>query len=912
MDAKFQETEGFGEESSGKKKSKFKSIKKFFGKRKRKETLSSTGRGILKPSQSTSDVTASLPIPVDYDSEDELEVQRSVMGSRALSHDSIFIPEAAPEPAGPVRVFSQENISDRIRALQLKLHQNWKSGLPYAFGTPSKRDDPGMNSEDDGLPRSPPESSLLQEILNSNTAKFSDSHKHLSSLSLAGTGSEEEEQVTSSPLKSGSTDSQLFPRQSSAKIITVRISDRSLSPPVDFDVPPEFSSCLDNSAAKHKLLVKPRNQRCSRTRRSPSKKWSESQNDLSSTLDDGSDRKQMMAEQTYEVSPSHQELTNSAASLAAVASQQPEMTKGLQQQTLSHQDKKGWMLHSASPETDSLAFSNNQESSNIMQELPQTLLLSPSTYPKEDVATLRLSPDQEKGHLEMPSGNLSGVSLSIINQEKNIFDVSSESHTLPNKDALAKNDVISNSNGTGKDLLKDGKALPEENCNERNIKGSPSVSNPTRPSSNNSFQSTDLAYSENSSISQTFCLDPPPQEDKSALTLDKVNPYQGETKPDKESHHPAVPGELILGGKAEKEASDLSTLRKFSVSAACGRSKTGSLNIKETLECENLVFTQGLQGKTKNPSKTSKVEVEKISVEKHTSLAESELESPAHGLDREGVALQAQDLGSKPVLSGSSGGLPQQSIACQPSGEDKNPFHVKLRSTSLYLKEKDRFSEELKEIKRHSAEFNSGKGEAPVSFSLQGDKSEIRKTSDVNINSFLNKSLRIKPEQGSTKPPLPRKPIVQHFIISGTNTSIEKQEKITSYPEFKNGDSSEKKPGPPEVAEESVSSPGTVVDLAKATDSPRMPAWMTAAKQKQRAMEQDLSKEEKPMAQDKAAIAEKQITKLKTEEAVKQQTDFTRSTFSSFPLIVSLEEQKKETKLDTQESFAQSQLAVTS
>jgi len=41
------------------------------------------------------------------------------MGSRALSHDSIFIPETGQEPARPVRVFSQENVSDRIRALQV-------------------------------------------------------------------------------------------------------------------------------------------------------------------------------------------------------------------------------------------------------------------------------------------------------------------------------------------------------------------------------------------------------------------------------------------------------------------------------------------------------------------------------------------------------------------------------------------------------------------------------------------------------------------------------------------------------------------------------------------------------------------------------------------------------------------------
>ena len=46
-----------------------------------------------------------------------------------------------------------------------------------------------------------------------------------------------------------------------------RTLDGSLAPVVDFSHPPEFSSCLDNSAAKHKLLVKPRNQRSSKLRR---------------------------------------------------------------------------------------------------------------------------------------------------------------------------------------------------------------------------------------------------------------------------------------------------------------------------------------------------------------------------------------------------------------------------------------------------------------------------------------------------------------------------------------------------------------------------------------------------------------------------------------------------------------------
>ncbi|KFP58123.1 Uncharacterized protein KIAA1211-like, partial [Cathartes aura] len=253
MDPKMRETEGDGEDSSGKKKSKFKSFKKFFGKKKRKETLSA-GSSSLKLFQSTSDVAASHDMHVNYDSEDELETHKGIMGSRALSHDSIFIPETGQEPARPVRVLSQENVSDRIRALQLKLQPTMKLGPPPPFGLHAKRtEDAGTSSEDDGLPRSPPEMSLLHENLNSATTRVS------------------------------SSNGQLFSRHGSAKTGAPQISDSTISPAANFDAPPELSSCLDNSAAKHKLLIKPRNQRSSKMRRFSQRTQSESLTDLSCT-----------------------------------------------------------------------------------------------------------------------------------------------------------------------------------------------------------------------------------------------------------------------------------------------------------------------------------------------------------------------------------------------------------------------------------------------------------------------------------------------------------------------------------------------------------------------------------------------------------------------------------------------------
>ncbi|KFQ44834.1 Uncharacterized protein KIAA1211-like, partial [Nestor notabilis] len=252
MDPKMRETEGDGEDNSGKKKSKFKSFKKFFGKKKRKE--SSSGSSTLKLFQSTSDVAASHNMHVNYDSEDELETHKGIMGSRALSHDSIFIPETGQEPARPVRVFSQENISDRIRALQLKLQPTMKLGPPPPFGLHAKRtEDAGTSSEDDGLPRSPPEMSLLHENLNSGIRT----------------------RVSSSSVDKN--------QHGSAKTGAARISDSTTSPTANFDTPPELSSCLDNSAAKHKLLVKPRNQRSSKMRRFSQRTQSESLTDLSCT-----------------------------------------------------------------------------------------------------------------------------------------------------------------------------------------------------------------------------------------------------------------------------------------------------------------------------------------------------------------------------------------------------------------------------------------------------------------------------------------------------------------------------------------------------------------------------------------------------------------------------------------------------
>ncbi|XP_007428826.1 uncharacterized protein KIAA1211-like homolog isoform X2 [Python bivittatus] len=893
MDTKFQEADGFGEEASGKKKSKFKSIKKFFGKRKRKETLASSGSGNINICQSAIDITATQSGHIDYDSEDDLKMHRTIMGNRALSHDSIFISETPQEPPRPVRVFSQENVSDRIRALQVKLQQNWKLGLSSPFGSPSKRqEDAGMSSEDDGLPRSPPETYLLQEILNPNTSKFSDSHKHHSSLSLAGTGSEEEEQVTKSPSRSCSTESQLFSHQSRAKIITQQTFHSSCLPPGDFDTLPELSSCLDNSAAKHKLSVKPRNQRSSRIRRLPLRKLSESQNNMICTLEeDESVGKEVLVENSYKsVTSSPQEWTESRVSSSMVSSEL--------QLNLSHPDEKSYMSHSTSV-MDSHSCENSSEDCQSAQGLIHTLRLSSASNLKESIPT----PQHEKEHcetLEMQPKNLSDVPLSILNQEnKQISDISSKNDMRTAKNVSAKNYWIAESDESEKKSLKDAKELLESVSNKEATKGSSLLPNSIICLSPNPSQLLDLLHPENSSISQASC--------KVSSIQGKMKATREKPESNDEKHLPPV-SDGILGGKAEKEASDLCGLRKFSVSSARWRSRSNSLNMKDTSECEKpptmqVNFSINSE-KMKNVDMNSSQEKKRY-INKQKSSLQSESEIPGRALDSMTIASPA--LGSKPALSNSFGNLLQLSSLGHSSCEGQNPFQVKLRSTSLSLKHRD-IAQESKELKGDNAELNLEKEEMILS-SLKVEKGEIRNTTDGNVTDLFNESFKAKlksSEQGSTKPPLPRKPVLQHFSMASINTSTERQEKITKYPEFKTeGRNVEKKQNLSEVPETGVSSPVIATDSARTTG---VPAWISIAKQKRRVVEQELSKEEKPVGQNKAD-AEKQIKeKEATEEAVSQQSIFPQNTVSPSPFTVSAEETKKEMKLDMQDSSLRNSL----
>ncbi|XP_071981600.1 acrosomal protein KIAA1210 homolog isoform X2 [Engystomops pustulosus] len=242
------EPEETPEECSGKKKSKFQAFKKFFVKKKRKESTTPRRESNLKPSQSSSDVSASGGNAVAFQAEHE-PVAKGNMGNKAVSHDSVFISEMESSVKEDL---SQECTPGKVKALQLQLQQNIRIGSPPQGIVHRKVEDPGALSEDDGLPRSPPEIASLHEILQSSV-KSSISAQRRSSISSGGTDSEEEPE--SSELSSRPTS------PSDSNVLLSPTSPVSHFPLADFTCPASSVTCLDNSAAKHKILVKPKKRR---------------------------------------------------------------------------------------------------------------------------------------------------------------------------------------------------------------------------------------------------------------------------------------------------------------------------------------------------------------------------------------------------------------------------------------------------------------------------------------------------------------------------------------------------------------------------------------------------------------------------------------------------------------------------
>ncbi|XP_074085476.1 capping protein-inhibiting regulator of actin dynamics [Macrotis lagotis] len=195
------------------------------------------------------------------------------MGTRAFSHDSIFIPDGGAESEQAVQAVSQDNILDKVKTHQPQLGKNIKFGQsPPPTTLPMKRTDtpsPEVSFEDDLFLSSPMEIVTHQDlVLSDSENKSSDTPTSLSPLNLPGTGSEMEEKVA--PVKSSR------PKRHFSSAGTIES--------VNLDAIPRVIARLDNSAAKHKLAVKPKNQRVSKKHRRLPKDQQNDQESLESQL----------------------------------------------------------------------------------------------------------------------------------------------------------------------------------------------------------------------------------------------------------------------------------------------------------------------------------------------------------------------------------------------------------------------------------------------------------------------------------------------------------------------------------------------------------------------------------------------------------------------------------------------------
>ncbi|XP_052010429.1 acrosomal protein KIAA1210-like isoform X2 [Xyrauchen texanus] len=220
-----------GEGCSGKKKSKFQTFKNFFVKKKRKESPPPSGEIVLKGSHSSYDVNNVEPPITPTIINNELGSKIN-MGNKAVSHDSVFVSDSPSSETNEALGESQDSIHGKVKSIQLQLKHTIGLGSPPGlYGR--KGEDAGTLSEDDGLPYSPLEYSSLHNVL-ATPPQSAELSQRGSTLSMEASDSEDDQ-------------------------MSFEASSRPATPqgfiPVDFSLPASPFSCLDSSAARHRIAV---------------------------------------------------------------------------------------------------------------------------------------------------------------------------------------------------------------------------------------------------------------------------------------------------------------------------------------------------------------------------------------------------------------------------------------------------------------------------------------------------------------------------------------------------------------------------------------------------------------------------------------------------------------------------------
>ncbi|TRY57079.1 hypothetical protein DNTS_023968, partial [Danionella cerebrum] len=204
---------------------KFQPFRRLFGKKKRRESEVGFEESELKPSHSTEDVCNG---EVSVNETVQHLREPNILECRAFSHESVFIPEDS-EKTYPGQTMSQENVSDKVKNIQKQIGLNIKFGQRPPSLRKSEGDEGSSDEED--APQSP------QRVF---------------------------AQVENEPLVSHDTAQQKTPVKSPR---TKRPPPPGTIESINLDAVPQSVPRLDNTAAKYKLSVKPKNQRISRKHR---------------------------------------------------------------------------------------------------------------------------------------------------------------------------------------------------------------------------------------------------------------------------------------------------------------------------------------------------------------------------------------------------------------------------------------------------------------------------------------------------------------------------------------------------------------------------------------------------------------------------------------------------------------------
>ncbi|XP_024844423.1 acrosomal protein KIAA1210 homolog isoform X1 [Bos taurus] len=244
----------------GKKKSRFKAFKSFFGKKKKKEPKDVRGGRWLKTSLSSSSIDISFLKSVQ--GQETMPGAKSRMGIRALSHDSIFMLE--PDPERSERKLYPSPEIPRGRPLQRShisttLPRAGTGSMPEAmFGTVPRG---AARSEFHVARYKTTEIPLLhpcQPSISSHLIRSDSISKDLEEMSV----NYESPKKSSSYNILTSKESAFEPSSGlvrSQSLITFAMPSLSSSTqvPVGFNTPATTQSCLDSSAAQYKMALDP-------------------------------------------------------------------------------------------------------------------------------------------------------------------------------------------------------------------------------------------------------------------------------------------------------------------------------------------------------------------------------------------------------------------------------------------------------------------------------------------------------------------------------------------------------------------------------------------------------------------------------------------------------------------------------